>query len=147
MSEAHIAFWSTVAQIAVVLALAMVVQFSRIYSLKDRDSGWLSYKLGATVGIVSGFISIGAALLISVNALESGHATLANQSQAITGLVVGFVVGVGWPASLLLLRVWFAPRDPDNPEPPSLPVIVWRLVRRKRQHPPKSQNHPKKTGR
>lgn len=131
MSQTEIAFWSTVAQISVVLALAMTFEYARLYNGQSRDSGWRSYKLGATGGIIFGFVSIGLAMFTAVNALSFGRSSPGQASQAISGLIAGFVVCVGWPASLLLLRIWFAPRNPKNPEPPSLGKSVWDRLRRK----------------
>lgn len=135
MSQEKIAFWSTVAQISVVLALAMVASYPRLYSSKNRDRGWRSYKIGAVVGIISASISIATAMFSSVNALQAGHASVGSESAASTGLIIGFIVAVGWPATEPSLRVLSASPDPTKPEPPGLHQILWRLIRRKRTKP------------
>ncbi|HTL42440.1 MAG TPA: hypothetical protein VL294_13295 [Pseudolysinimonas sp.] len=135
MTDSDIAYWSTVAQISAVLALVMTVEYARAYRVDHPDRGWKSYKLGATVGIASGLISVAFALFTSVSVLRTGSFEDADESRATSGLTVGFIVAVGWPALGLLFRIWTAGGDPDNPEPPSLIRLLGRRKKRSQTKP------------
>lgn len=130
MSQADLAFWSTAAQISVVLALAMTIEYARTFNGTHPDRGWRSFKGFASTQVLIGTVTIGTAFIMALYVLNDGHSTTGQKSLELNDLILGFIVVVVAPALALIVRIWRTPGDPNNPEP------------RKIRKPKRSKNRP-----
>lgn len=119
MTDEDLGFWTTAAQLVVVLVFALIVEHRVAWNGTHPDRGWRSFKGMATTQVLlsTGFIT--AAFLICLVALSSGKSSAVQVNWVCWALISAFITVVLAPILDVVLTIWRQPEDPNNPEPKS----------------------------
>jgi choline-glycine betaine transporter len=110
MDDSELAFWSTAAQLTVVLTLALVVEFRSAFRPRTSPRMTRFDRAIATVQIVSAALAIAAAFVQCLVTLSSGTSSSSAINAVSWTLVISFALLIVGPVADVVRRIWYRPK-------------------------------------